>query len=83
MPKTKIQYTNQIKFNASGEFLNYMNIARASSVAKNKFGKHPTQTEFLRGIIYEWIKTNTPEVLIDDLKADVPEIIELKKIKTN
>ena len=81
MPKTKIQYTNQIKFNASGEFLNYMNIARASSVAKDKFGKHPTQTEFLRGIIYEWIKTYTPEIIIDDLKGNVPEILEHKKLK--
>ena len=81
MPKTKIQYTNQIKFNASGEFLNYLNIARASSVAKNKFGKHPTQTEFLRGIIYQWIKTYTPEIIIDDIKGNVPEIIEHKEMK--
>ena len=81
MPKTIVNYNNKITLKISEQFLNYMNIARASSVAKNKFGKHPTQTEFLRGIIYQWIKTYTPEIIIDDLKGNVPEIIEHKEMK--
>ena len=81
MPKTIVNYNNKITLKISEQFLNYMNIARASSTAKDKFGKHPTQTEFLRGIIYQWIKTYTPEIIIDDLKGNVPEIIEHKEIK--
>lgn len=81
MPKTIVNYNNKITLKISEQFLNYMNIARASSVAKNKFGKHPTQTQFLRGIIYQWIKTYTPEIIIDDLKGNVPEIIEHTEIK--
>jgi len=81
MPKTIVNYNNKITLKISEQFLNYMNIARASSVAKNKFGKHPTQTEFLRGLIYHWIKTYTPEIIIDDLKGDTPEVLERKEIK--
>ena len=81
MPKTIVNYNNKITLKISEQFLNYMNIARASSVAKNKFGKQPTQTEFLRGLIYHWIKTNTPEIIIDDLKGDTPEVLEHKEIK--
>tara|TARA_B100001059_G_C17820093_1_gene577715 strand:- start:132 stop:470 length:339 start_codon:yes stop_codon:yes gene_type:complete len=81
MPKTIVNYNNKITLKISEQFLNYMNIARASSTAKDKFGKHPTQTEFLRGIIYQWIKTYTPEIIIDDIEGNVPEIIEHKEIK--
>lgn len=81
MPKTIVNYNNKITLKISEQFLNYMNIARTSSVAKNKFGKHPTQTEFLRGVIYQWIKTYTPEIIIDDLEGNVPEIVEHKEMK--
>ena len=81
MPKTKIQYNNQIKFNASEQFVNYIRKAMASSTAKEKFGKNPSQTEFIRGIIYQWISKNTPHIIIDDLEGNVPEIIEHKSIK--
>ena len=81
MPKTKIQYNNQIKFNASEQFVNYIRIAMASSEAKEKFGKHPTQTEFIRGIIYQWIRKYTPHIIIDDFEGNVPEILEHKALK--
>ena len=81
MPKTKIRYNSQIKFNASSKFINYLNFARASSGAKYKFGKYPTQTEFLRGVIYQWIKNYAPHILIDDIEGNVPEIIEFKEFK--
>ena len=80
MPKTKIQYNNQIKFNASEQFVNYIRIAMASSEAKEKFGKHPTQTEFIRGIIYQWIRKYTPHIIIDDFEGNVPEILEHKAL---
>ena len=79
MPKTKIQYSNQIKFNASTQFVDYIRQAIVSNQAKDKFGKYPTQTEFIRGVIYQWIRKQTPHILIDDLKGGVPEIIERKK----
>ena len=53
----------------------------ARNEAKDKFGKYPTQTEFIRGVIYQWIRKQTPHILIDDLKGGVPEIIEHKKLK--
>ena len=83
MPKTKIQYSNQIKFNASTQFVDYIRQAIISNEAKDKFGKYPTQTEFIRGVIYQWIRKQTPHILIDDLNGEVPEIIEHKKLKRN
>ena len=83
MPKTKVLYDNQVKMNMSGQFLNYINIARMLPDTKKKFGKHPNQTEFLRGVIYYWIKKNAPEILIDDLEGNVPEILEHKALKKN
>ena len=81
MPKTKIQYKNQVKFNASKQFTDYIKQAINSNEAKEKFGKQPSQTEFIRGVIYQWIRKQTPHILIDDLKGEVPEIIEHKKLK--
>ena len=43
--------------------------AIVSSEAKDKFGKYPSQTEFIRGVIYQWIRKQTPHILIDDLKG--------------
>jgi hypothetical protein len=81
MPKTKVQYNNNINLNASEQFINYIRIAMASNEAKEKFGKHPTQTEFIRGVIYQWIRKHTPHILIDDLEGNVPEILEHKTLK--
>ena len=83
MPKTKVNYNNQVKLKMSEQFLNYIQIARRSEVAREKFGVIPNQTEFLRGIIYNWIKKYTPEIIIDDLEGNVPEILEHKALKKN
>ena len=83
MPKTKVNYDYQIKMNMSGQFLQYINTARMLPDTKKKFGVRPTQTEFLRGVIYYWIKKNAPEILIDDLEGNVPEILEHKALKKN
>ena len=48
---------------------------------KEKFGKKPTQDQFLKGIIYYWIKKHAPEVLIDDLNVNIPEILEHEALK--
>lgn len=83
MPKTKVQYNNKITLKISEQFLNYIRIAMASNVAVEKFGKHPTQTEFIRGVIYQWIRKHTPHIIIDDLEGNVPEILEHKALKEN
>ena len=81
MPKTKIQYNNQVKFNASKQFTDYIKQATNSSAAKEKFGKQPSQTEFIRGLIYQWIRKYAPYILIDDLEGNVPEILEHRELK--
>lgn len=83
MPKTKINYNRQIKINISEQFLQYINTARMLPDTKNKFGVYPTKTEFLRGVIYYWIKKNAPEILTNDLKGNVPEVLEHKALKKN
>jgi hypothetical protein len=81
MPKTKVLYDKQVNMNMSGQFLNYINIARMLPDTKEKFGKHPNRTEFLRGVIYYWIKKNAPEILINDLEGNVPEILQHELLK--
>lgn len=81
MPKTR--YNNQIKFNASDQFIEYIEQARLSLEAKQKFGKAPSQTDFLRGVLYNWIRKNASHILIDDLEGNVQEIIEHKALKAD
>tara|TARA_B110000503_G_scaffold79614_1_gene122210 strand:- start:1051 stop:1365 length:315 start_codon:yes stop_codon:yes gene_type:complete len=83
MPKTTVNYNNKKTLKMSGQFLNYIQIARRSKAAQEKFGVIPTETEFLRGVIYNWIKKYTPEILINDLEGNVPEILEHKALKKN
>ena len=78
MPKTKVIYTNQIKFNASDEMVLLLENARRSKGAKYNFGKIPTQTEFLRGVIYYWIRENAAEKI--DVNGEVPEILDYLSI---
>jgi len=81
MAKVKLNCDNQIKIKVSDPFLDYINKARMLYGIKEKFGKTPTQDQFLKGIIYYWIKKHTPEVLIDDLNINIPEILEHKALK--
>lgn len=79
MPKTKVNYKNNIGLKMSDKLLMAIENARRSNGAKEGFGVVPTRTEFLRGVIYYWIRKNAPEVL--DLNGDIPEVIEHKKLK--
>ena len=79
MPKTKSTYINQIKFNASDKMLMLISNARHSKGARDGFGVVPSQTEFLRGVIYYWVRKNAPEIL--DLHGDIPEVLEHKALK--
>jgi hypothetical protein len=81
MPKTKSTYINQIKFNASDKMLMLISNARRSKGAKDGFGVVPSQTEFLRGVIYYWVRKNAPEML--DMNGEIPEVLEHKALKEN
>ena len=81
MEKVKLNCDNQIKIKVSDPFLNCINKARMLCGTKEKFGKNPTQDQFLKGIIYYWIKKHAPEVLIDDLNINILEILEHKELK--
>ena len=39
------------------------------------------EDQFFKGIIYYWFKKHAPEVLIDDLNINIPEILEHKALK--
>ena len=83
MIKNTIENFNQINLNLSEPFLNYIDRARMLPITKEKFGKNPTQDQFLKGIIYYWIKKHASEVLLDHLNDSIPEILEHKALKTN
>ena len=59
----------------------YIECARMFHETKKKFGKQPTQDQFLKGVIYYWVKKHAPEVLIDHLNDTVPETLEHNALK--
>ena len=81
MPKTTINYPNKKTLKMSGQFLNYVQIARRSPMLQKQYGRALTETEFFRAVIREWIKENAPYIHIDDLEGGVPEYLELDSIK--
>ena len=81
MAKKTIKKYNQITISISDPFLNYIDSARMLPGTKEKFGKQPTQDQFLKGVIYYWIKKHAPEVLIEHLNDNVPEISEHNALK--
>ena len=52
----KTKNYNQFTISISDPFLNYIDSARMLPGTKEKFGKQPTQDQFLKGVIYYWIK---------------------------
>ena len=81
MPKLNTNYPCLIQLRCSYKFLKLIEKARRSNAAMNGFGSIPNQSEFLRGLIYYWIRKNTIELLIDDLEGNIPEILEHKTLK--
>jgi hypothetical protein len=79
MPKTKTNYQNKISLNISDKMLMALENARRSEGAKKGFGVVPTRTEFIRGVLYYWMRKNAPEIL--ELNGDIPEVLEHKKLK--
>lgn len=80
MPKLKANYLNMIRLRTSDKMLMLINNSRRSKGAREGFGVVPNQSEFLRGVIYYWVRKNAPEML--DLNGEIPEIVEHKNLKT-
>lgn len=63
------------------EISNKMNLllknAIKSNGAKKGFGVIPNQQQFITGLIYYWLRKNTPELLLN-----ASEIIEIKEHKS-
>lgn len=79
MPKTKRNYQNFIGFNSSDKFIMAIEAARRSKSAIEKFGVIPSKTEFIRGVIYNWINKYESEIL--ELNGEIPEVTEHKNLK--
>ena len=65
----------------SGQLLNYIQQARRSSFVQQEYGKILTETEFFRVVIKEWIEEKAPYIHFSNVSPDVPEFLELNKIK--
>ena len=58
-----------------------INNARRSVGARQGFGVVPNQSEFIRGVVYYWVRKNAPEML--EIDGEIPEILEHKNLKDN
>tara|TARA_B100001250_G_C19232779_1_gene542974 strand:+ start:190 stop:561 length:372 start_codon:yes stop_codon:yes gene_type:complete len=81
MPKIVSEYQNNIRIRTSDKMLMLINNARRSVGARQGFGVVPNQSEFIRGVIYYWVRKNAPEML--EIDGEIPEILEHKNLKDN
>tara|TARA_B100000900_G_scaffold289799_1_gene248659 strand:+ start:502 stop:858 length:357 start_codon:yes stop_codon:yes gene_type:complete len=81
MPKIDSKYQNNLRVRTSDKMLMLINNARRSIEARQEFGVIPNQSEFIRGVIYYWIRENVPEIL--EIFRETPEILEHKNLKNN
>ena len=81
MPKIGSEYQNNMRIRTSDKMLMLIDNARRSVAARQGFGVVPNQSEFIRGVIYYWIRKNIPEML--DANNEIPEFLEHKNLKNN
>ena len=72
---------NEVKFEISEKMFELIQKARKSNGANIGFGLTPSQDQFIKGLIYYWIRKNAPE--LKDFAEKVPEIIEHKSLKNS
>lgn len=77
---TKAEDSNALTLSISDSFLSLMEKAKLSDAAQKGFGCVPNEADFIKGVIYYWIRKNTPE-LLEETK-NISEIIEHKKMKS-
>ena len=81
MPRIGSEYQNNLRIRTSDKMLMLINNARRSVAARQEFGVVPNQSEFIRGVIYYWVRKNAPELL--DSNVEIPEVSEHKNLKNN
>ena len=81
MPKIGSEYQNNLRIRTSDKMLMLINNARRSVAARQGFGVVPNQSEFIRGVIYYWVRKNAPEIL--NANGEIPEVLEHKNLKNN
>tara|TARA_B100001175_G_scaffold46067_1_gene35303 strand:+ start:1997 stop:2368 length:372 start_codon:yes stop_codon:yes gene_type:complete len=81
MPKIGSEYQNNIRIRTSDKMLMLINNARRSVGARQGFGVLPNQSEFIRGVIFYWVRKNAPEIL--EINSEIPEVLEHKNLKNN
>tara|TARA_B100001057_G_C22388310_1_gene771161 strand:- start:76 stop:453 length:378 start_codon:yes stop_codon:yes gene_type:complete len=81
MPKIGSEYQNNMRIRTSDKMLMLIDNARRSVAARQGFGVVPNQSEFIRGVIYYWVRKNIPEML--DANIEIPEFLEHKNLKNN
>ena len=72
---------NEVKFEISEKMFELIQKARQSNGANIGFGLTPSQDQFIKGLIYYWIRKNAPE--LKDFAEKVPEVIEHKSLKNS
>ena len=72
---------NEVKFEISNKMFELIQKARKSNGANIGFGLTPSRDQFIKGLIYYWIRKNAPE--LKDFAEKVPEVIEHKSLKNS
>ena len=72
---------NEVKFEISEKMFELIQKARKSNGANIGFGLTPSRDQFIKGLIYYWIRKNAPE--LKDFAEKVPEVIEHKSLKNS
>ena len=70
----------EIKLQTSEQMFELIKMARETNGARIGFGLIPSQEQFLKGVIYYWVRKNAPELA--DFAKKVPEVLEHKSLKT-
>ena len=81
MPRIGSEYRNNLRIRTSDKMLMLINNARLSVAARQGFGVVPNQSEFIRGVIYYWVRKNAPEPL--NANGEIPEVLEHMHLKNN
>ena len=69
----------EIKLQTSEQMFELIKMARETNGARIGFGLIPSQEQFLKGVIYYWVRKNAPELV--DFAKKVPEVLEHKSLK--
>lgn len=76
MPKTKVNYQDQITFRSSNQFVIMLENGRRYKAFTNKYGKCSTTADFIRALVIDKFIEMAPELI--ELNGKVNEVEQLK-----